>query len=161
WTKTFAEIVEKEDWSRLLRLLALVLSLSGVILGIKVGISGSITDTSAMLASSRPAVVALVVGVMLSVFYNGIAYVFGIKLPLNKSVFLVLCLGLPWVPIFSLLQMLKLLQIDFPLIGLAYILGHFVFIKPVVNFYFGVKEITSSPNWRILASILSPLLLIV
>lgn len=156
----FTEIVRNEDWKRLLKLLTLVLFLSGLILGLTVGISGSLTNFAETILVSKHAVVALLIGAFLAIIYNSVAALFGVKISILKSFFVTLSILLPWLPLFALLQMLKLPQIDFPLIGLVYIFGHFIFIKSVANFYLGVVETTNCVKWRVLASILVPLILV-
>ena len=156
--KVFSEIVGKEDWGRLFRLLMLVLVLSGAFLGAKITLQVLQKTAINSVLESPLAMAFLIVGAMLGVAYNGIALLFGIKLSLRKSFFIILALGLPWVPIFTFIDTIPSFP-PFKLIGVIFILSHLVLIKPVFNFYQGVLIITHCARWRALTSILTPIIL--
>src|SRR5437879_2772083 len=121
----FSEIVEKEDWGRLFKLVSLVLVLSGAVLGAKATIQAFQKTAINSVLESPLAMMFLIVGAMLAVAYNGIARLFGIKLTLPRSFFIILSLGLPWVPIFTCIDTIPSLP-AFKLIGVVFILAHLV-----------------------------------
>lgn len=156
--KVFSEIVENEDWGRLFKLLTLVLLLSGAVIGAKATIQAFQKTAINSVLESPLAMMFLIVGAMLGVAYSGIAYLFGIKLSLPRSFFIILSLGLPWVPIFTCIDTIPSLP-PFKLIGVVFILAHLLLIKPIFNFYQGVLVITKCPRWRAATSILLPIIL--
>jgi hypothetical protein len=154
--KVFSEIVKKEDWTRLFKLITLVLLLSGAILGAKLTIEILQKNPVTSVLESHLALTFLIIGAMLAAAYNGIARLFGITLNLPKSFFIILSLGLPWVPIFTCIDAIPSLP-PFKLQSIIFILSHLVLIKPLVNFVRGVRIVTKCALWRVLISILLPL----
>jgi hypothetical protein len=154
--KVFSEIVEDENWGRLFKLLTLVLLLSGAVVGAKLTLEALQKNAVTSVLESHLALTFLIIGAMLAVFYNGIARLFGIMLSLPKSFFIILSLGLPWVPIFACIDMIPSLP-AFKLQSVIFILSHLLLIKPLFNFSLGVMIITSCARWRVLISILAPL----
>lgn len=154
--KVFSEIVKKEDWTRLFKLITLVLLLSGAILGAKLTIELLQKNPVSSVLESHLALTFLIIGAMLAAAYNGIARLFGITLTLSKSFFIILSLGLPWVPIFTCIDAIPSLP-AFKLQSIIFLLSHLVLIKPLVNFVRGVRMVTKCALWRVLISILLPL----
>ncbi len=152
--EAFAQIVEKENWTRLFKLLGLVLFLSGAIVGARLTIE-SFQNLPKVL-ESQLALTFLIVGAMLAVLYNGIARLFGITLTLPKAFFIILSLGLPWVPISACIDVIPVLP-GFKLQGIIFLLSHLVLIKPIFNFIAGVKSVTGCAGWRVAVSILLPI----
>ena len=155
--KPFSEIVQKEDWKRLLRLLMLVLILSGAVLGAKLTIQAIQHAAVASVLESPLAITFLIVGAMLSVAYSSIARLFGIKLSLKKSFFIILSLLLPWVPIANCIDTIQSLP-SFKGIGVIFLLAHLLLIRPIYNFYQGVVIVSHAAKWRAMCSILLPLI---
>jgi len=154
--KVFSELVKQEDWRRLFKLLTLVLFLSGAVVGAKLTIDALQKNPVTSVLESHLALTFLIIGAMLAVFYNGIGRLFGITLSLTKSFFIILSLGLPWVPVFTVIDMIPSLP-PFKLQGVLFVLSHLLLIKPLLNFAQGVKIVTKCPRWRVLISILAPL----
>lgn len=157
----FDKIVKDEDLKRLLRLLTLSLILTGVVLGIDLGINisnGIKVDFPLLVITSRYPATALIAGTMLSVLYSLYARMFGIKISVTKSFFVVLALGLPWLPLIAGIDLIPQLP-EFPFISIVFYLAHFILIKPIINFYFGIAKVTRCANWRVLLSIIVPLIL--
>lgn len=154
--KVFAQIVEKENWGRLFKLLTLVLFLSGAIVGARLTIEYLQKDGLNSVLESPLALTFLIVGAMLAALYNGIARLFGITLTLPKSFFIILSLGLPWIPIFTCIDVIPSLP-EFKLQGVIFLLSHLVLIKPIFNFIAGVKSVTGCAGWRAAVSILLPI----
>lgn len=154
--KVFAQIVEKEHWGRLFKLLTLVLFLSGAVLGARLTIEYLQKNALTSVLESHLALTFLIVGAMLAALYNGIARLFGITLTLPKSFFIILSLGLPWIPIFTCIDVIPSLP-PFKLQGIIFLLAHLVLIKPIFNFIAGVKSVTGCPGWRVTVSILVPI----
>lgn len=154
--KVFSEIVSKENWTRLFRLLALVLLLSAAIVGAKLTIAVLQQNPITSVLESHLALTFLILGAMLATAYSGIARLFGIKITLPKSFFILLSLGLPWVPIFTCIDTIPSLP-TFRMQGVIFILAHLLLIKPLVNFVRGVKTVTRCATWRVVVSILAPL----
>jgi succinate dehydrogenase hydrophobic anchor subunit len=155
--KVFAEIVEQENWSRLFKLLTLALFLSGAIVGVRLTIEYLLTDGPKSVLESQLALTFLIVGAMLATLYNGIARLFGIALTLPKSFFIILSLGLPWIPIFTVIDVIPSLP-PFKLQGIIFLLSHLVLIKPIFNFIAGVKSVTGCAGWRVAVSIILPII---
>jgi len=158
--KVFSDIVKKEDWTRLFRLLMLVLVLSGAALGAKITIEAIQHALPASVLQSPLAINFLIVGAMLSVAYSSVARVFGIKLSLKSSFFIILSLLLPWVPIATCIDTIQSLP-PFKGIGVVFLVAHLLLIRPVYNFYQGVVIISSAAKWRALGSILLPLIVFI
>lgn len=154
--KVFSEIVKKEDWVRLFKLITLILLLSGAILGAKLTIEILQKNPVTSVLESHLALTFLIIGAMLAAAYTGIARLFGITLTLPKSFFIILSLGLPWVPIFTCIDAIPSLP-PFKLQSIIFILSHLVLIKPIVNFVRGVRIVTNCALWRVLISILLPI----
>lgn len=154
--EVFSEIVRKEDWGRLFKLLMLVLVLSGAVLGAKITIQAFQKAAVNSVLDSPLAMTFLIVGAMLAVAYSSIARLFGIKLSLPKSFFIILVLLLPWVPIVNCIDTIPSLP-PFKLIGVIFVVAHLLLIKPIYNFYQGVLIVTHVARWRALISILIPL----
>lgn len=154
--KVFSQIVAKEDWARLFRLLLLVLVLSGAVLGAKLTIE-ALQHSVASVLENPLAITFVIVGAMLAVAYSSIARVFGIKLSLTKSFFIILSLLLPWVPIANCIDTIQSLP-PFKGIGVIFLLAHLLLIRPIYNFYQGVVIISHAAKWRALASILLPII---
>ena len=156
--KVFSQIVEKEDWTRLFRLLMLVLVLSGAVLGAKLTIAAIQHSVVASVLESPLAITFVIVGAMLGVAYSSIARVFSIKLSLKKSFFIILSLLLPWVPIANCIDTIQSLP-PFKGIGVIFLLAHLLLIRPIYNFYQGVVIISHAAKWRALSSVLLPIIL--
>jgi len=154
--EVFSDMVKMEDWARLFKLLTLVIVLSGAVLGAKFSIQALQRSAVNSVLDSPLAMMFLIVGAMLAVAYNGIARLFGIKLSLPKSFFIILSLLLPWLPIVNCIDTIPSLP-PFKLIGVIFILSHLVLIKPIYNFYQGVLIVTKVARWRALISILTPI----
>jgi hypothetical protein len=156
--KVFSDIVKKEDWTRLFKLLMLVLGLSGAVVGAQVTIAAIQHAGAASVLESRLAINFLLVGAILSVAYSFIARLFGIKLSLKTAFFVTLSLLLPWVPIANCIDTIQSLP-PFKLIGIIFLLAHLVLIRPIYNFYQGVVIVSHAAKWRAMCSILLPLFL--
>jgi hypothetical protein len=154
--EVFSEIVKREDWARLFRLLMLCLLLAGAALGVNITLAALQKNPISSVLESHLALTFLIIGAMLAVLYNGIARLFGVKLALTKSFFIILSLGLPWIPIFTSIDAIPSLP-EFKLISVVFILSHLVLIKPIINFYQGVVLMTKAARWRVLISVLTPI----
>ena len=154
--KVFSEIVEKQNWVRLFKLITLVLLLSGAVLGAKLTIEILQKNPVTSVLESHLALTFLIIGAMLAAAYTAIARLFGITLTLPRSFFIILSLGLPWIPIFTCIDTIPSLP-PFKLQGIIFLLSHLVLIKPVANFVRGVKIMTKCALWRVLISILIPI----
>ena len=154
--EVFTQIVQQENWGRLFKLITLVLFLSGAIVGARLTIEYLQKDGLHSVLESPIALTFLIVGAMLAAFYNGIARLFGITLSLTKSFFIILSLGLPWIPIFTCIDVIPSLP-QFKLQGILFLLSHLVLIKPIFNFIAGVKSVTGCAGWRVTISILLPI----
>lgn len=154
--QVFTDIVKNEDWSRLFKLLMLVLVLSGAVLGAKITIETFQKAAVSSVLDSPLAMTFLLVAAMLAVAYSSIARIFGIRLTLPKSFFIILSLLLPWVPIANCIDTIQSLP-SFKFIGVIFLLAHLLLIRPIYNFYQGVLIITHVARWRALLSILTPI----
>jgi hypothetical protein len=154
--EVFSEIVDKEDWARLFKLLMLVLVLSGAVLGAKLTVQVLKKTAVSSVLDSPLAITFLIVGSMLAVAYSSIARLFGIKLSLPKAFFIILALLLPWVPIANCIDTIQSLP-PFKGIGVIFLLAHLLLIRPIYNFYQGVLIVTHVARWRALLSILLPI----
>lgn len=156
--KIFLEIVKREDWRRLFNLLILTLILSGALVGTRLTLEAIYTSGANLVLQSPVALMTLIIGAMLGVFYSGVAYLSGIKISLPKSFFLILSLGLPWIPIVAFIDIIPTLPY-FKLIGVIFLLSHLILIKPVFNLYRGVLVVTKCAKWRALVSVLAPIII--
>lgn len=154
----FTEITKQKDWSRLLKLVVLSLSFSGVALGVNLGLSGVLTHPTDILLTSKPVVYALLGGVLLAAGYGFIAGPCRIKIKLQETFFVILSLCLPWLPLLIFADALRHLP-PFPLIWLVTFLAPLVVVlKALKNFIGGVAEVSTCPKWRVSLSVITPVL---
>ncbi len=88
------------EWSRLLRLIVIVLGFTGAMLGTALVVyKGSL---SSIVFQKIPAAV-LLTGALLAVAYTFVAQLFGVKIGVRDAFFTLLLLGLPWLSLTSAL----------------------------------------------------------
>lgn len=158
-SSVFREILTAKDWGRLLGLVTLSLTFSGVALGVNIGLSGLFSPTGA-LVSPKPLIYLLLTGALLSAVYSVISGLFRIRITLQETFFVLLSLTLPWLPVLIFIDAVRLLP-SFPLISLVTLVGTaIVAFKGIANFVGGVREVSRSPKWRVWLSVLVPLAMI-
>lgn|SRR2546425_558195 len=154
----FTQIVRDNDLARLLKLLILSLSFSGVALGVNFGLAGILTHPTDILLTSKPVIFALLCGVLLATTYSFIAAFFRIKIKLQETFFVILLLCLPWLPLLIFADTLRYLP-SFPLIWMVTLLAPLiVLLKAMISFVKGVSEVSECPKWRAWLSVIIPLL---
>lgn len=157
-SKVFTEITKQKDWPRLLKLVVLSLSFSGVALGVNLGLSGMLTHPSDILLTSKPVIYALLGGVLLAASYGFVAGPCRIKIKLQETFFVILSLCLPWLPLLIFADALRHLP-PFPLIWLVTFLAPLVVVlKALKNFIGGVAEVSTCPKWRVSLSVIAPVI---
>jgi hypothetical protein len=156
----FTEMVKHKDWTRLLNLMVLSLTFSGVALGVNFGLGGFLTSPGEILATSKPLIYVLLSGVLLATAYCFVSSPLKVKLNLAETFFILISLCLPWFPILIFVDAIRYLP-SFPLIFLVNWLGIvIVFLKVISNFVKGVTEVSQSPKWRVWVTVAGPLIVI-
>lgn len=156
----FTDMVNRKDWPRLLNLMFLSLTFSGVALGVNFGLAGFLTNPEEVLATSKPLIYVLLSGVLLATAYSLVSSPLNVKVTLEQTFFILISLCLPWLPILIFVDAIRYLP-SFPLIFLVNWVGLIiVFLKVVSNFVQGVTEVSHSPKWRVWVTVAGPLIII-
>ena len=157
----FSAMVARRDWTRLLSLMLLSLSFSGVALGINFGLAGFLNSPTEVLLNTKPLIYVLLSGVLLATAYTFISSPFGVRISLQDAFFVLLSLCLPWFPVLLFVDAIRYLP-AFPLIFLANWIGILiVLLKAVSNFVKGVAEVSRAAKWRVWVTVAVPLAVIV
>lgn len=156
----FTRIVNDKDWPSLMKLVVLSLSFSGVALGVNFGLGGMLSHPADLVLTSKPIIYVLLGGVLLATTYSLVAVLFGIRVKLQDTFFVILSLCLPWLPLLIFADMLRYLP-SFPLIWLVTLLAPLiVLLKMMVNFINGILAVTKCPKWRVWVSVVIPSLVV-
>ena len=153
------------SWKRLFSLLALVVFLAGVGYGVPLVASPSTllkTIPSLIVFNSRPALLFLLGAAALAGIYTYVfAKIFVVPITIKQAFFIILFLGLPWVPITAF--MLGLETVGVPFYSLIFLLWiYFVLIILIVNFYRGISSMcVTCPRWRVFGSVFIAIMLVV
>jgi len=143
-------------WACLLRLIVVVLSFSGAILGVTL-ITFS-RDLTTIPFQKWPAVV-LVLGALLTIGYYALACIFRVTISVRNALFTILLLSLPWLPFLPLMYFLvkTLPKSLLPPIGILLFLASWT--APVLltrNLCCGVKiTVAEVSTWRVNCSIIA------
>ena len=152
------------EWGRLFRLLSLTLLMTGAILTIFSIVKG---DWRTYATQIPYILIVLVIGVVVSAPYAFIiAPVMRIKINFTQTLFSVLLIGLPWLPPFILVwsfgRAFAPQEEDNVLTGFYVVIFLLVLSFVVtVNFSRAVSLISGSKIWKVLTSLLVPLLLLI
>lgn len=143
------------EWGRLLRLILVVLSFCGAMLGTALVVykGGSLND---IVFQKAPAAV-LLAGALLAVGYTFIGGFFGIKIGLRDAFFTILLLGLPWLSLTAALYVWAGAS-KAPLMGLVLLI--WIVLAPIMlvrNICHGLSMITDCKRWRVWLSVVLPL----
>jgi hypothetical protein len=146
------------DWSRLFRLMALVIFLLNAVVGT---FAVAAADFNKLVLGNRNALLILLGGMLASVVYAFIiSPVFKVKISLPQAFFAFLQLGVPWLPLIALVWAIGYTQQPFPLKGfLVPINLYLIPLLTIKNIRRGVSVITDCPAWRVRASLFIPLIL--
>jgi len=153
------------SWKRLWSLLALVVFLSGVGYGVPLVASPSSllkTVPWLIVLNSRPALLFLLGAAALAGIYTYVfAKIFRVPITIKQAFFVILFLGLPWVPITAFI--LGLENVGVPFYSLIFLLWiYFVVVILIINFYRGITTICATcPRWRIWGSVIIAVMLVV
>jgi hypothetical protein len=143
------------EWKRLFRLLTLVLLMLGAVIAVfSLGFAPPGKKLEDLANKSEYLFLVLVVGAVIAVPYAFVlAPLLRIRVTFSQTFFIVLLLGLPWLP----------------LIGLVWAIGHtgtggiiivillyLLSLRPLYNFCKGVSVVASCRLWRPIISILIP-----
>jgi hypothetical protein len=146
------------EWTRLLRMIFVVLSFTGVMLGTALVVFDK--GLTEIVFQKAPATV-LLAGALLAVGYTFVASLFGIAIRLREAFFTILLLGLPWLSLTAALYVWAGAS-KAPWMGLILILwillAPFMLIRNVCR---GLNMIVPNCNkWRIRFSVVIPLALL-
>ena len=146
------------EFSRLLRLIVVVLSFSGAMLGTALVVyKGSLND---VVFQRAPAAV-LLGGAILAVGYTFVAQFFGVRIGMRDAFFTILLLGLPWLSLTAALYVWAGASRS-PVMGLILLL--WVWLAPIIlirNVCRGMGMIASEcGKWRVRLSVIAPVLLL-
>lgn len=156
----FTDLVKRKDWPRLLNLMFLSLSFSGVALGVNFGLAAFLTSPAEILATSKPLIYVLLTGVLLATAYSFIASPLKVRVTLEETFFVMISLCLPWLPLLIFVDTIRYFP-PFPLIFLVNWVGLLiVFLKATTNFVKGMTEVSQSPKWRVWLTVAGPLIVI-
>lgn len=147
------------EWTRLLRMIFIVLSFTGVMLGTALIVynDGNPAD---IVFQKAPATV-LLAGALIAVGYTFVASLFGINLGMRDAFFTILLVGLPWLSLTVALYVWAAASKAAwmgPVLILWLLLAPFMIVRNVCR---GVSMIVPECNkWRIRCSVVIPLVLI-
>ena len=147
------------EWSRLLRMVIVVLSFCGVMLGTALVVyrGGSLTDIVFQKAPSA----VLLAGALLAVGYTFVGSLFGVKVRLRDAFFTILLLGLPWL---SLTAALYVWAGASKATWMGLILVMWILLAPFMlirNICRGLSMIVPDCNkWRIRCSVVIPVVVL-
>lgn len=143
-------------WACLLRLIVVVLSFSGAILGVTlIKFNGGLSEIP---FQKWPAVV-LVLGALLTIGYYALASVFRVPISVRNALFTILLLSLPWLPFLPLIYFLvkTLPKSLLPPVGIMLFLASWTI--PVLltrNLCSGVKvTVPEVSAWRVNCSVIA------
>lgn len=152
--KTFAQpkaFPRPEDWTRLVRLMSMVLALAaaatgGVVLSGNVAVSVAVTESSTLL-------LALLVGAAIAVPYTYLAAAaFGVPLTVPQVVFSFLLVALPWLPLVILAKAIIPIALAPFMVFAIYFTGAMI----AMNFAKAVcLLVPRCPRWRVWGSVIS------
>ena|SRR5437016_1154740 len=142
------------EWSRLLRLIVVVLGFTGAILGLSLVVyKGNISD---IVFQKAPAAV-LLAGALLAVGYTFTAQLFGVRITVRDAFFTILLLGLPWLSLTAALYVWAGAS-RMPTMGLVLLL--WVLLAPLILFRNVCSALamihTECNKWRIRLSVIIP-----
>jgi hypothetical protein len=146
----------KNEWGRLTRLGVVVLVLLGAIWGISYSFSNIKPTSPAFLW-------VLLGGAVLGIIYRTIfATIFRVKASLYDTFFVLLLLGLPWVPIIETVRAIGNRYSGNPLVGFPLTITLYViFFSCLWNISRGLAYVSRCPPWRALLSLLFPVALVI
>lgn len=144
------------EWRRLFRLLSLVLLMLGAIMAIfSLGLNASGQDWRDFASNSKYLLLVLVVGAVVAVPYAFVlAPLLGIRITFAQTFFAVLLLGLPWLPLITLVWALGTVSGTGSLVVIFLYILTFV---PLNNFRKGVTAIADCPHWKAIISLVIPI----
>jgi hypothetical protein len=147
------------EWGRLLRMVIVVLSFSGVMLGTALVVyrGGSLYD----IVFQKAPTAVLLAGALLAVGYTFVASLFGVRVGLRDAFFTILLLGLPWLSLTAALYVWagasKATWMGLVLV-IWILLAPFMLIRNICR---GLGMIVPDCNkWRIRCSVVIPVLLL-
>lgn len=147
------------EWTRLLRMVVVVLSFCGVMFGTALVVyrGGSLYD---IVFQKAPAAV-LLAGALLAVGYTFVASLFGLSIRLREAFFTILLLGLPWL---SLTAALYVWAGASKATWMGLVLLIWILLAPLMlirNICGGLSMILPDCNkWRIRCSVVIPVVLL-
>lgn len=144
------------EWKRLFRLLSLVLLMLGaimVIFSLRLNASGQGWRDFA--SNSKYLLLVLVIGAVVAVPYSFVlAPLLRIRITFAQTFFIVLLLGLPWLPLITLVWALGTVWSGGLLVA---ILLYIMTLVPLNNFCKGVSVIAGCRIWKPILSVAIPL----
>jgi hypothetical protein len=144
------------EWKRLFRLLSLVLLMLGAIMVIfSLGLTASGQSWRDFASNSKYLLLVLVVGAVVAVPYAFIlAPLLRIRITFAQTFFTVLLLGLPWLPLITLVWAFGTAWSSGLLVA---IFLYIMTLVPLYNFCKGVSVIAGCRTWRPILSLVIPL----
>jgi hypothetical protein len=145
-----------KEWGRLTRLTVIVVVLVGAVWGIEYAISD-------LKPNNRLILEMLLGGAIAAILYRSLfAPIFRIKVSLYDAFFIILLLGLPWLPIIAAVRAFAMRYSGNPLAALLVVVALFVIsFSLLLNVSRGFARVSRCPLWRVLLSVLLPLALLV
>lgn len=146
----------ESEWKRLFRLLSLVLLMLGAIMVVfSLGLNASGQSWRDFASNSKYLLLVLVVGAVVAVPYAFVlAPLLRIRINFAQTFFTVLLLGLPWLPLITLVWAIGTVW------GGGLLVAIFLYIMtlvPLKNFCKGVAVIAGCRVWKPILSIVIPL----
>jgi hypothetical protein len=159
----FEQAVTSNDWTRLFRLLVLTVFISGIFLTFfSVDPQSLSLDLKTIALTSAPAMWTLIGAAGFAVIYRAFAWIWRIPITLPESFFTILFLGLPWLPLLSIIEAVKYKAAIIPLAGIIYGYGMFFFLGAAIfNFARGIRQISKCPAWKVWMSVIVPVVLVI
>ena len=144
------------EWKRLFRLVTLVLLMLGAIIAIfSIGLNAAGQSWRDFASSSKYLLLILVVGAVVAVPYAFVlAPLLRIRITFVQTFFTVLLLGLPWLPLITLVWAIGKVWNGGLLVA---ILLYIMTLVPLHNFCKGVSVVARCRIWRPILSIVIPL----
>ena len=142
-------------WVSLLRLIVVVLSLSGAILGVVLVVFDA--NLVKVIFQKWPATV-LVCGALVTVLYTCIAWAFRVTITVRDALFSILLLSLPWLSLSAALYFLVMTAPKMFLPWLGLFLFFWIWLVPILltrNLCHGIKILVpGAQKWRIYCSVI-------
>lgn len=144
------------EWKRLFRLVSLVLLMLGAIIAIfSIGLNASGQSWRDFASNSKYLLLILVVGAVVAVPYAFVlAPLLRIRITFVQTFFTVLLLGLPWLPLITLVWAIGRVWTGGLLVA---IFLYIMTLVPVFNFCKGVAVLAKCRIWRPILSLAIPL----